>query len=94
MSRKTFVQCVAVLLLLPILAIVFTSPPEAAAGPELLPNPSVETSSPANTAVPTGWNQGRWGTNTTVFSYPATGGHTGSRFTRFVMSNYVSGDAK
>jgi peptidoglycan/xylan/chitin deacetylase (PgdA/CDA1 family) len=74
-------------------AVVFVSPPTALAGPELITNGSVETVG-ATASVPLGWNTGGWGTNTRALTYPATGGRTGARFTRIVMSGYVSGDAK
>ncbi|MEK7594188.1 MAG: Ig-like domain-containing protein [Patescibacteria group bacterium] len=55
-------------------------------GPNLLLNPSIESST-------TNWNQGKWGTNTTAFAYNATG-HTGSHSISVTMSKRTSGDAK
>jgi len=70
-----------------------TIPKAAAAGTNLINNASMETVDPANSNLPQGWSQGNWGTNTTAFSYPATG-HTGSRSAKVQISSYTSGDAK
>ena len=64
------------------------SPPTS----NLVLNPSVETGNAAGT-LPLNWNQGGYGTNTAVFTYPATG-ITGARSIRVAISQYTSGDAK
>ncbi len=53
-------------------------------------NPSLEI---ANGSVPANWVQGKWGTNSTVFSYVSEG-HTGTKSVKVAVSNYSSGDAK
>ncbi len=60
----------------------------------LITNPSVETPDSTNAAVPAGWLQGNWGTNSTTFSYINTAGHTGTHSLKVQMSSYTSGDAK
>ncbi len=42
---------------------------------------------------PTGWSQGRWGSNAAVFTYPVTGSG-GGKAAKVTLSNKVSGDAK
>ncbi len=59
----------------------------------LIANPSVETADSSNSAVPAGWLEGNWGTNSTTFSYLNTG-HTGTRSVEVQMTSYTSGDAK
>ncbi|MCB9810813.1 MAG: PQQ-dependent sugar dehydrogenase [Candidatus Nomurabacteria bacterium] len=44
------------------------------------------------TAGPTGWHQGGWGTNNPVFTYP-TPGNTGNG-AKVAITNYTDGDAK
>jgi peptidoglycan/xylan/chitin deacetylase (PgdA/CDA1 family) len=61
------------------------------AGPNLITNPSVETA--ASSTTPQAWANGKWGTNTTTFSYPSTG-HTGTRSVKAQITSYSSGDAK
>ena len=55
-------------------------------------NPSVETGNSAGT-LPLNWNQGGFGNNTTVFTYPATG-ITGARSISVGLTSYVDGNAK
>ncbi|MDB5178502.1 MAG: hypothetical protein JWN01_445 [Patescibacteria group bacterium] len=62
-----------------------------AAGANLITNPSVET---AAGALPSGWSQGGWGTNTAAFSYDSTGAQNGARSLGLTVSGYSSGDAK
>src|ERR1700682_6080469 len=62
----------------------------AFAATNLIANPSVET---ASGSLPQGWGQGKWGTNTTTFSYLTTG-EDGSRSVNVQISKYTSGDAK
>jgi hypothetical protein len=64
---------------------VSSTPP----APNLILNPSVENGS----ATPTQWKTGKWGTNTTAFSYPVAG-FDGSRAVRVEMTAHTSGDAK
>ncbi len=54
-----------------------------------VPNPGFEEGSTS----PTGWSQGRWGSNSAVFSYPVTGSG-GGKAAKIVLSNRTSGDAK
>jgi peptidoglycan/xylan/chitin deacetylase (PgdA/CDA1 family) len=60
----------------------------------LVPNSSVETANTTNSKSPLNWQSGKWGTNTTTFSYLTTGGHTGARAVQVSTTNYTSGDAK
>jgi len=60
----------------------------------LVPNASLEAVNPANSALPAGWQNGGWGTNTTAFSYPTSGAHTGSRSVKVQTTAYTNGDAK
>ncbi len=55
----------------------------------VIPNSGFEEGS----ASPTGWSQGRWGSNTAVFTYPATGSG-GGKAAKVTLSNRVTGDAK
>ncbi len=64
------------------------SPPQ-----NVINNPSVETPSTTSPTLPAGWKTGRWGTNTSTFTYPATG-LVGSRAIRVDVTAYASGDAK
>jgi peptidoglycan/xylan/chitin deacetylase (PgdA/CDA1 family) len=63
----------------------------SAAGPNLIANQSVETST---NGVPTGWTNGKYGTNTTTFSYLNTGCQNGTSCLNISTSAYTSGDAK
>jgi len=63
-----------------------------AAAPNLISNPGVETST--NGVTPDGWVTGKWGTNSTTFTYANTGSHTGARSLKTVITSYTSGDAK
>jgi peptidoglycan/xylan/chitin deacetylase (PgdA/CDA1 family) len=67
-----------------------TTPPATG---NLVANPSVETASTNNSAIPASWSQDAWGTNTHTFSYLTTG-HTGSRSLQVQITKYTSGDAK
>ena len=58
----------------------------------LVLNPSVETAG-ASGNIPLNWNQGGYGTNTTVFTYPATG-ITGARSISVGLTSYLDGNAK
>lgn len=59
--------------------------------PELTSNGSLET---ANGSSPASWVSDHYGVNDAAFSYPATGGHNGSRFARASITSWSSGDAK
>jgi len=63
-------------------------------GSNSVPNPSVETISPTNPNNPDGWQTGKWGTNTTQFSYMSSGAESGSRALQVQTTAYTSGDAK
>ena len=60
----------------------------------LISNSSFEIADPSNANLPFGWQSNKWGTNTTTFSYLATGGHTGNRAVQVSTTKYTSGDAK
>ena len=62
-----------------------------AAGPNLISNSSLETH--GTSGNPQDWYKGKWGNNTAVFTYPATG-PDGSRAAEVTLSNRVTGDAK
>lgn len=59
----------------------------------LIANPSVETPSSTNAALPQSWLKGGWGTNKANYSYP-TSGYNGTRSVQVQLSSYTSGDAK
>src|SRR5579872_5930556 len=61
-------------------------------GPNLIPNPSFETS--GSNGLPTGWLKGGYGTNSHTLTYPATPAEDGSRAASVSISSYSSGDAK
>jgi peptidoglycan/xylan/chitin deacetylase (PgdA/CDA1 family) len=65
--------------------------PARAAEPNLIQNPSAETA--ANATTPSNWMSGNWGTNTSSFTYAATG-HTGSKSLQVNVTSYTNGDAK
>jgi peptidoglycan/xylan/chitin deacetylase (PgdA/CDA1 family) len=64
------------------------------ASANLIHNPSVETVSVSDTTKPDGWATGKWGTNTTTFSYVSTGAYDGTRAIKIATTAYTSGDAK
>ncbi len=57
----------------------------------LVSNPSFET---ANGNIPANWQNGGWGTNTSIFTYVNNDGHTGIRSAKVQTTAYTSGDAK
>lgn len=59
----------------------------------LVQNPSVETTDPANAQLPQAWQHNAWGTNTASFTYPVAGSN-GSKAVRTDMTSYTDGDAK
>jgi peptidoglycan/xylan/chitin deacetylase (PgdA/CDA1 family) len=82
----------AVLIALSSFITLATFPASALATNEV-PNPSAETVSSTNSALPDGWSTGNWGTNTAIFTYDTTG-HTGTRSLKVQLTKYTSGDAK
>ncbi len=68
-------------------------PPPQQQGGNLILNPSVETANPTNAGLPDKWLTGKWGTNTTTFTYPAPG-FTGARGASVNMTSHTGGDAK
>jgi hypothetical protein len=59
----------------------------------LVANSSVETADATNPQLPASWASNKWGTNTTIFTYPVAG-QTGSSATKVQITSYTSGDAK
>src|SRR3989344_1629340 len=74
-------------------SILFTKNVSSQSPPNLIVNPDLETVSSTSSTTPAGWIRGRWGVNTTTFSYPVTSGD-GSRVAEVTMSSRTSGDAK
>ncbi|HUD05327.1 MAG TPA: Ig-like domain-containing protein [Candidatus Saccharimonadales bacterium] len=60
----------------------------------LITNPGVETPSPTNANLPSGWLQGNWGANSAVFSYDSAAAHSGNYGVEVQMNSYTNGDAK
>ncbi len=58
---------------------------------ELLTNGTLEL---ANGSQPASWANSSFGVLTSSFTYPATGGHSGSRFVRTNVTAFTNGDAK
>lgn len=84
---------------LPVIAIILAaagSIPAAivtAAAPNLINNPSVETTNTAGTS-PLNWSHDKWGTNTVTFTYKTNDSHTGTHSLYLSMTKHTSGDAK
>jgi peptidoglycan/xylan/chitin deacetylase (PgdA/CDA1 family) len=57
-----------------------------------IPNPSLEAVDPLSMALPLGWRQGNWGTNTASFSYLKSG-HTGTHSIKVQINSYTDGAA-
>lgn len=74
---------------------VFVSPLLALANTDnlIIMNPGVETADPNDVSFPEGWENGWWGTNDTVFTYPVIG-VDGSKAVQVEVTNYIDGDAK
>ncbi len=68
-----------------------TPPPPA--GANLISNNSLETANPAAPTLPTSWQTGKWGTNTTTFTYPVAG-QDGAKAASINVTAYTSGDVK
>lgn len=64
-------------------------PPPPPQNDNLILNPSLES----GTTLPDSWQQGGWGTNDAVFTYPATS-HTGSKGAGVTINSFTDGDAK
>lgn len=88
-KRISALLCSVVLLLASVAASMPV--PASALATNLITNPSVET---ATGTSPTSWKQGKWGTNTTTFTYDATTGNTGTKSLKVNMTGRTSGDAK
>lgn len=61
-------------------------------GVNLVANPSLETANSTG-LLPASWKKDKWGTNTTVFTYP-TAGYDGTKSAKVEIKSYTSGDAK
>ncbi len=61
-------------------------------GSNLVLNPSAETAG-SPTTVPQDWFNGKWGTNTTTFTYPVAG-FDGAKAMQVKTTAYTNGDAK
>ncbi len=85
--KKLFAVLAAMLVALQGFAYV----PIAQAAANSIANSSVET---AAGALPQSWTNGKWGTNTTTFTYVQTGAYEGSKSLRVAMTARSSGDAK
>lgn len=71
------------------------APKAATLGPNLVPNPSVETAAADGSQRPEGWRPGGYGSNSASFAYPVAGsGGSGTRAVKVAISQYASGDAK
>ena len=65
---------------------------EVELGPNLISNPSVETS--GSSGLSQGWFKGGYGTNTRALTYLTSGGHDSIRALKAEITAYTSGDAK
>lgn len=65
--------------------------PVATAATNLIANASAET---ASGALPQGWTNSKWGTNTATFEYVQSGGYDGAKSLKLNMTARTSGDAK
>lgn len=64
-----------------------------AAGPNLIPNPSLEVSAGTTPDAPQSWHASNWGTNSPVFTYPVSG-TDGANAAKVELTSYTDGDAK
>jgi hypothetical protein len=89
MNRALRASLVGLLVLTAIAGFILVNPFAATAAANLVTNGDFET---ANGALPLGWAQGGWGTNTRTFTYPAAGmaGNGG----KLQVTAFTSGDAK
>lgn len=67
------------------------APPPPPSPANLIANPDFESTDGAG--QPVSWSKGRWGTNTTTFSYPVPGIQD-SKAAKIAITSYTSGDAK
>jgi len=61
--------------------------------PNLILNPSLETTDGADATKPENWFKGGWGTNNSVFTYPSTGNHL-AKAGKIEITSHTDGDAK
>ena len=80
------------LVFLLMLLLLLVSAPSALAADVPLANAGAED--PATGVTPSGWGNNTWGANTSVFSRPNTGAHSGTYSLRVDVSAYTDGDAK
>ncbi len=71
--------------------ITTTTPPPPIDPANLIKNPSFETTDASG--LPANWDEGRFGTNTTIFRYPVTG-FGSAKAAEVQITSYTSGDAK
>jgi peptidoglycan/xylan/chitin deacetylase (PgdA/CDA1 family) len=64
-----------------------------APGSNLIPNASLETPNSSNSKLPLSWQSGKWGTNSTTFSYLTTSGHAGTHSIKAQITSYTNGAA-
>jgi peptidoglycan/xylan/chitin deacetylase (PgdA/CDA1 family) len=64
-----------------------------AAPTTIVPNPSLETATPADATTPLSWQRAGWGTNTPTYEYLSTGAYAGTKSVKVTIANYVDGDA-
>ncbi len=69
---------------------VQNSQPPPPASPNLIPNPSLESS--ANGTTPNNWLSSSWGTNAATFTY-LNSGHSGTRSVKTEITSYTNGAA-
>jgi len=65
-----------------------------AAGNNVIPNPLLETTNPANASNPLDWNPGTYGTNTTNFSYLNSGSTGDTKSVKVQTTAYTSGSSE
>ena len=59
----------------------------------IIQNANLNQANPSNATLPNLWAKGNWGTNTSVFTYPATS-TDGTRAVKIAVTAYTNGDAK
>ena len=91
MSKKLFVFYVFLYLGIFFITSYKSASAQVSFGPNLIGNFDLEQLS--SNGDPVGWKRGRWGTNTTIFEYPASG-QSGSRGVKVTIESRTSGDAK
>jgi peptidoglycan/xylan/chitin deacetylase (PgdA/CDA1 family) len=60
----------------------------------IVPNGDLEKPLLLDPSAPANWRHDNWGLNTTTFSYPQVGAHSGANSTRIDVSAYTDGGAK